>query len=738
MMESNWAQEATDLRSDAASRVQRGNYKLMTDDSEIDIRQITGILRRRYKLILATIALITASALLFTFTLTPKYTASALIFVDTSRKNLLDEANQAGAASADNARVESEVEILRSDNVLMSVINARNMVADPEFGVRLSSRDKILGFFRVAESELPSGQVALSSVLNSMRQATTIRRKGLTYLISVEFEAQSPERAADLANAIANAYISDQLQSKVDSALLGRDRIIGQIEDARQAVVVAENGLTDYLTSNIDQLAVATGRSDIGQIRDTIAGLSQQKQKATAQITSIRSGLQTDWSTLVASLEDNAASELQRQRVELQKAIDNAATGSSASLNLREEIAKVDTELTKAAQAKVSALEGALQSADAELTRTRQLFTEIAGSAELPADSLAEIYQLQQTARNATNTYQLLLSRAQDLETQSAIQIADSRLISPALVPDSPSFPNKRLILALALLLAVGLGTGLAFIYEMFIGGFTSSEQLEALTGFGVAAVLPHQTLDASASAVADTIVDKPMSAYSEEMRRLRASLDLFLRTKAGSQSGTAAKKSAIIMVSSGLPSEGKSTVALSLARSYALDRHKTLLIDCDLRRPSLHKQLALDPSSALIDYLRAEEGKTVAKDFTTIDPKAPLTVILGSRPSELPTDHLLNDRVFSELLSSARKKFDYIIVDTPPIDPVVDGLYVAEQSDAIVFVVHWAKTAQKVVTRSIDTLTKYAPKKTQMFLVLNQDEQRGRAAYKYGGYYSE
>jgi polysaccharide biosynthesis transport protein len=720
-------------------RFQRNDFGSNLNDSEIDIRQIIGILRRQYKLILSTIFAIVAVALLFTFTLSPKYTASALILVDTSRKNLLDEASQIGAASADNARVESEVEILRSDNVLMSIINEKGLTSDPEFGVRLSTRDKILGFLRVTDAALPTGQDALAAVLNSLRSATTVRRKGLTYLISVEVEAKSPERASELANALANAYISLQLQSKVDSALFGRSRIVTQSDEARQAVVAAENELTQYLTNNIDQLAAATGRSDIGQIRDTISSLSSQKEKATAQITTLRAGIQTkDWSSLVSGLEDNAVSELQKQRTELLKSIGAASSGSQVAVNLQNEMAKVDSELAKAAQIKVTELESSLQNADAELTKTRRQFTEIAARAELPADALAQIYQLQQTARNATNTYELLLSRAQDLETQSAIQIADSRLISPALIPNSPSFPNKKLIFALALLFAIGLGTALAFLYEMFIGGFTSSEQLEAITGFTVATVLPHQTEDASSASVADTIIDRPLSAYSEGTRRLRANIDRFLRSSPGASQTANPHKSSVIMVSSALPSEGKSTMALSLARAYAVDGYKTLLIDCDLRRPSIHRQLNVAASSSLVDYLRSELGTAVSADFTIKDPKSTLTAIIGSRPADIPTDHLLTDRSFAALLESARKKFDYVIVDTPPIDPVVDGLYVSEHADAIVFVVHWAKTAQRIVTKSLNILAKYMPNKTEMFLVLNQDEQRGGFAYKYGGYYTE
>ena len=398
-------------------------------------------------------------------------------------------------------------------------------------------------------------------------------------------------------------------------------------------------------------------------------------------------------------------------------------------------MSKVENQLAKAAETKAGELSDALQGTEKALAQTRQQITDVVAKADLPAEILTEINGLMRTSQNAKSTYELLLSRAQDLDTQAAIQIADSRLISPALEPDVPSFPNKRLILALALFAALAIGTALAFLYELFIGGFTSAEQLRSVTGASVAAVIPLTSPGVGSHSVADTIIDRPLSTFSEEIRKLRANVDRFLRTSRQLETRTSGS---VIMVTSALPNEGKSTVALTLARAYAVHGYKTLLIDCDLRRPSIHRQLGIEPKTGLVELLRPSKPPVSVAQAITKDLKSPLTVIVGSRPADIATDHLLTDNAFSAIIQSSRKNFDYIIIDTPPIDAVVDGLYVAEHADAVVFAVHWAKTSQRFVTKSIDLLRRYMRDSSEIFMVLNQDSHHKQFAYQYGGYYTE
>ena len=232
----------------------------------------------------------------------------------------------------------------------------------------------------------------------------------------------------------------------------------------------------------------------------------------------------------------------------------------------------------------------------------------------------------------------------------------------------------------------------------------------------------------------AELMVSAPISVFSKSVRRVRASIDR--AAKAGSESG----QGIVVMVSSTAPGEGKTTTALSLARSYALSGRSTLLVDCDLRKPSIHRQLGVEPSIGFIDYLSAEAGNAInIQTITSKDPLSPATVIAGARRSSVPTDQLIAGAAFAQLISAARRSFDVVVLDTPPIGPVVDGLYISQHADVIVFVVRYSSTPQTEARKALSSLGAAKPEGTEIIAVLNQqDISRQTYNGRYGSYYSQ
>jgi capsular exopolysaccharide synthesis family protein len=194
----------------------------------------------------------------------------------------------------------------------------------------------------------------------------------------------------------------------------------------------------------------------------------------------------------------------------------------------------------------------------------------------------------------------------------------------------------------------------------------------------------------------------------------------------------------AVIMVTSAAPNEGKTTISLSLARAYALSGMSTLLIDCDLRKPSIHRLLGMESSGGLLDYLASPEA-TPLQDIIVRDSGSDAQVVLGSRRSDVPTDQLVSGRTFARLVSAARMKFDRVILDTPPVGPVVDGLYLAGMADAVVFVVRWSSTPQQEAKSAIDSVLEVTRERTAVMGIINQQEVP-RKSYRgrYAGYYSD
>lgn len=707
------------------------------DEAEFDLRSIYGLLRRQFRLIIITMAVVVGIAATIAFTLTPVYTSSALILVDPSSKNLLDPEAQMTSSSADSARIDSEVELVRSDSVLLDVIREKNLLSDEEFGVSIGLWPRVLAFFRLAEPALPSGEEALNQALAQLRSSVTVQRRGLTYLISVSVHSESRAKAAELANAVTEAYIADQLASKVNSTLASRDILQSRIDQAREAIASSENSYDSFIRENLDRIAADAGRTDLTSMQSQISQLEAARANTSALASTVQTALgSNDLDTVVASLQSEALTELERQRDELQQNVANAAAGSPAAVNLQQELAAIEDTIRDQATSEIQGLRATVQRDQEQADVLRQnLRTEVLNSS-LSADVLTQLYELQQSAELARTQYQTLLRRANDLEAQADLQLADSRIVSPALPPRSPSFPNKTLILAIAAIAALGLGIGLAFLYENLFGGFVSEEQVEAVLRTPVAASVPRQRAKSERDSLANLMVTAPLSVFAEAVRRARVSLEQALR-KVGP--GGAEPTSKVIMVTSTSPNEGKTTMSLSLARSYALSGQRTLLIDCDLRKPSIHRHLNMEPSTGLIDFLASgPDAQDTIGSVVTTDSITPVTIIVGSRRSDLPTDQLLAGPSFGRLMAAARNSFDVIVLDTPPIGPVVDGLYIAPYVDAILFVTRWASTWQGDARKSVISLTAAKSPDAPLITVLNQqDESRGSYQRKYGSYYS-
>jgi succinoglycan biosynthesis transport protein ExoP len=715
-------------------------------DAEIDLRGILGLIRRQLWLIFSTIATILVLTIIFTYSLTPRYTAESLVFVDTSTKNLLNSGSAAANPNADNFRVESEVAILKSDSVLLNVVRDNNLVADSEFGIKVSLKDKVLSWLRIPLPAPPTGDEALAKVLNSFKSAVNVSREGLTYLITVGVVSTDPVKASKLANSLSELYIKEQINAKVTATLTNRDTIQKQVEAADAAIVTNENNFDSYITDNIDRLEKQSNASGLTSLKAELQKINNDRVAQLGRINTLQASLQSqDFSTLVSQLGSQALAELQSQRENLAKRIASITANTAEAINLRAELAKVDTSLANTATQEVNNLQQTVASYQQQADDVRQKIRASVLQSNLPPEVLAKIFSMQKSSEIVREQYQTLVSRQQELDSQASLQLPDSRVVSAALVPTSPSFPNNKIILGLSLLVAIGLGIGLAVLREYFIGGFVSENQIEAVLKVPLSAIAPrqatgdeHHKLANPTSSLADLMVTAPLSLFSESVRRLRLTLDQQERKHTLPKSRDT-DEGAIIMVSSALPNEGKSTMALSLARAYALTGKRTLLIDCDLRKPSVNKQLNLEPNHDFIDYLRQDRNSATLTSLIMRDPLSNLTVLLGGRRSDIATDELVMSEKMGRILSSARKHFDYVILDTPPVEPVVDGLYLARHADMIVFVIKWASTPQSSAKRAVAALKENKNPDAGIVTLLNQqDRAKMSGNYSYSGYYTE
>lgn len=708
----------------------------------VDLRSLIGLLRRRLWPILVVVGICLGGASLALVALKPVYTATALVLVDPSKKNLLDPDQPPGASSSDSARVDSEVELVKAETVLLAVAQELQLASDPEFGARLGTRDALMAFLRLGDAALPTGEAALKQIIDRLRDAVGIDRRGSTFLIAVDARSERPELAARIANAVARNYIHQQLEAKVASTLASRDIIQARVTEASKAVAASENAFDGFVDANIDRLGEATGRTDFAALRNQIDLLARNRATTVSAVNTASVGLERrDWAAVARSLADEAVGRLERQRQALLHRLAGAVAEDDPAVDLRAQLAGIESQLESAATSAVSTLRQQLGADQQKAGTLRAQLRDAVLSSDLPPDILTSIYELQQNAELARRNYQTLLSRQNDLDTQAFLQVADSRLVAEATAPSSPSFPVPGTVLPIAAIVGVSIGVGVALLIENFIGGFTGVPQAAAILKLPVVAATPRQRVlkrdGLEAPSVADAMLLAPLSAYAESIRRIRVGIDQVLRRTRATASTEG--EGAIIVVSSAAPGEGKTTMALSLARAYALSGHATLLVDCDLRKPSIHRQLGVEASGGLLEYLIGADQAFDLKSIMTVDLGSPAQVVLGSRRSDIATDQLVAGRTLTRILGVARQTFDVVILDTPPVGPVVDGLYLAGMADAILLVVKWSSTPQQDVRSAVSALVAAKLDSTPVLVALNQQDTNPRAyGGKDAGYYAE
>jgi len=707
----------------------------MLDSQGFDLRSLFGVLRRQLRLIVGTVVIVMVASALVVFSLTPVYTATTLVLVDTTHKNLLSAQADGGADSfSDSSRVDSEVELAQSETVLLRVINDAKLLNDPEFAPEPSLTERVFSFLHLRNYSAPTGADLLDTVLAKLRDSVTVQRRALTFLISISARADSPEEAAKLANALAQTYISEQLDGKIDSMLSSRDIIQSRLTKASADVAASEDAVDTFIGSNISAIAEETGRTDLSDMFKQIESATSTRTQLSTLVEGASVNLRDrDWAALSATLKSDALAALESRRKEIDASLQTAAAGSSTVVDLRAELARVENELNTSAQAEIGGLKAQITSVQTQAATLKDQLRSDVLSSSLSSSTLTRIYELQQNAEIARSQYQTLLTRLKDLDQQASLQVADSRIASTALPPVRPSFPNPKLLLAIAGIGALGLGIGLAFLFENFVGGIISSEQLQAVVKSRRASEVPKQKEQRNALSVADAVITAPLSVYSEAVRRVRIAIDQALTRAPGDIEGIAP----IILVTSAASNEGKSTVALSLARAYAVSGKRVLLIDCDLRKPSLHKLTGLEGSSGLIDYLGRSRGRLDLAAVLDQDKASGASLLVGSRRSDVATDQFIAGSGFAELIESSRRMFDIVVLDAPPVGAVVDAVYMARFATAIVFIVRWASTGQVDVRTAVNAMTDAAGPGIEIIPVLNQSDINRRRK-KYDEYYTD
>ncbi|MGQ0486727.1 MAG: GumC family protein [Hyphomicrobiales bacterium] len=674
-----------------------------------DAREIASSLMMQIRTIVVAALLVLTAAVLVVWQIERKYSATALLEIDQSEAEMVGMGQKGMAGTTLNSLVETKVEILNSSSVSLTVIKSQKLWRDEEFGLGTSSWKDFLSLLQFSTEAVQTPEIAAFEDLTGRQRAALVdkldrrvgvARRGLTSVIAVTARSVSPEKAATLANALANAYIDLEIGTRVNSAQRAAEFLEVQLNLLAEEIKKGDAEISRLILENSGKIGTAETQALLDSFKTRVASLDLERTRLLAQASRLQAVTESNDFTEAALI--NLGADF-GQQVARRNTL--AAAVAQGDVSLKAQLAQAEQELRATALDHLSAIDKQVQGRDSELSKIRKSIEDTIGSQTIPPELAIGLYRLQKEALNNQRLYDSYAARLGDAQQMVGLPISSSRLVAPAMPPDQPDWPSRTLLLVLAALAASGMGVAAGLLRHYYIGGFTSAMQLEAVGGHQVIANVLE--CDGDPAIVA---VQAPNSAFVESIRRVRI----------GIESGSPADEGRMILVTSTEPGEGKTTVATSLARSFAQSGRRTLLLDGDLRRPSIAKHFGVKESADLIDAIMANPGDSDLSKFVWHDPATGLDVLCAGERGDVASDMILGSERFRSVAERALQNYEIVIVDSPPVGQVVDALVLQRSADVILYVVRNGTTGQREVAAGVKQMERQAVA-PPLYFVLNR-----------------
>ncbi|MDD1519189.1 MULTISPECIES: polysaccharide biosynthesis tyrosine autokinase [Bradyrhizobium] len=707
------------------------------------------IVRRQFPTMIAIVSACVILALLYLFTAAPLFTSTASMVIDTRKVQLFQQQSMLGDVTIDSATVETQVEILKSENISLAVIRDLHLTEDPEFtgsgaGLLGAIMSPVTGLFSSASA--PSEFELRRKALERFASNRTIKRLGLTYVMEISFTSRDPQKAERIANAIADAYIVDQLEAKYQATRRASVWLQDRIKELRTQASVAQKAVVDFKIANniVDSGGRLMNEQQLAEVNSQLvmahAATAEAKARLDRMNDIVKQGIPD--ANVGDALKNDTIVKLRGQYVDMasKESIWAMKYGADhlAAVNLRRQMA----EIKKNIQDELKRIQESYKS-DYDIAQTREdaiksSLASVVSESQLTNQAQIQLRELESNAQSYQAMYDNFLQRYMESVQQQSFPITEARIISAATPPLAKSSPKSSIILIAALVAGLVLGFGAAIAREVTDNVFRTTRQVEETLGTSCIAMLPAlrnaaplssvpykfaRKTDDPQSDLLRYVVDNPLSRFSEAIRSLKVAVDF----------NSIVRENRLLAVTSTLPNEGKSTLSTNLAQLMAHGGARVILIDADLRNPSLSRELVPDAQAGLVDVVAQREQ---LENVLVIDPETKLAILpAGATSTLLHTNEVLGSKPMRELMGFLRSKFDYVVLDMPPMAPVVDARVTSSYVDGYIYVVEWGKTNKNVVLHNLRSAPEV--KNKLLGVVLNKADTKLLARYEsYQGRY--
>ncbi len=677
-----------------------------SNEELIDLGAYLNVIKQNKWKILGFSVVVTLFTMMVTLTLVPKYIASATLLIESEQTKAVSFDEVYGLDSTKKEYYQTQFEVIKSDSIAREVITKLNLAEHPDFINKPSFSDELksmakqlLPFLNKSErsvlTEQEIAELKMLDLLATFRANLSVSPIRKTQLVKVSFESSDPKLAALVANTVGEVYIESQMRAKMGITQQASSWLNTRLSELRVQLDSSEVRLQNYRE---EQKLV-----DIEGIAGLITQELEQTSKQLVDARATKNNLESinrvineygnDNIELLGSMPEitshRVVQDVKREVVLAERKVSELAEVYGPKhpkmISAKAELATVKTNLNKQ-------IKGLITGIEKELNRIARTVSALEGDlAKIRAEyqdvtrKETQYNQLKREVETNRNIFNTFLSRSKETEVTSDFSSAAARFTDRAYAPRNPSKPNKKLIIILAFVASLGFAMVMTFVFDALNDTVKNKNDVENKLAQRMLGLLPHVAIPKKSFFPIHAYLDDTYRRFAESVRTFRTSLLLTHLDRAHQ----------VIAVTSTSPGEGKTTTSANLAMSLA-QMGKVLLIDADLRKPTLAKRFDIPVFHPGLSNLII--GTDQLTDCVHEDSQSGVTIMPSGQIPSNPLELLSSSR-FSDLLSELKGKYDHIIVDTPPTQAVSDALVIAQSVDSVVYVVKSDITRIKPIT---------------------------------------
>lgn len=684
-------------------------------DDEIDLLDLFRVLWRGKGWIALSMLLAVMAGAYYAYVMaTPLYTAHAVVALEGRQSNARDIASIVSGLTADPATINTEKELMRSRRLTEKVVNDLDLLDDPEFNsaARVTEpwttgwlKEQLLG-----SGEPMSEAEAFDRTVDNLLEQVKVDNARDSYVFTITAETSSPQKSATIANKMAEVYRADQVEFKFEeterATIWLSERVVSLKEDLEEV----ETELNEFtsVTELVSPEALSALGVQLKDLRERLASADARHGELIARREALAKAATSGDPQELATIADDAALERLAERIA------GGADAMEAFERRQEEVLRRAEQDIARSEREATLLERAIEELEQRIDRQSR--------------ELINLHQLEREVEATSLIYQSFLSNLKETSIQQGLHRPDARIFSDAVIRKSPTSPRKKLVLGFAMLFGLFAGSGFVLLRERMQSGFRTAEELEAFSEMGVIGETPLAPTRRRKQ-LPDYLIAKPQSAYAEAVRNLRTSVLL-------SQSEKGPPK--VVMLTSSVPGEGKSTLTVSLAQNLSGLGMRVLLIEADLRRGTLSE--FVEAGGERPGLISAVTGRHPLSDAVLQSETLGVDLLLREEGSANAAD-FFSSPDFARFMSSIREAYDIVLIDSPPVLAVTDARIIGQYADAILYVVRWDGTPRTQLAAGLRRLKSLGLKVSG--LVLNQIDRKRMKGYgdegygSYGAYYN-